>query len=831
VNGVDTFVSAEGLTQNFIAAPDPRFGFQAPFDRQYTLATPGGKSLSVTATRSATFADPQNLLSLVHFMETRSQNGRVTTVSFDSATNTFDTVTPLGRHFVEKVNNNGVVVEEQFASFAPINFSYDERGRFVSASSGNGPALRQSTLAYNPQGLPATFTDPLGRDTRASYDLAGRITEISQPGARSVRFGRDARGRVTDLTVPSGSVHRLQFGNNGLVANYTPPNVGNSSTSTIYIYDAQNRPTKIDRPGDIDATFVYDAKDRITERNDGLGTATLTYDATTGSLASIITDVGDRVAISYDGPFVTGLTWSGAIAGSFARTLDNDLRTATESVNGANPIAFTYDNDGRSSAAGALAISRDAASGLPATLTIGSVSEAFAFTSFGELAQDSAQVGGAAVFSLEFIYDKLGRVIQKTETISGITANLFAYAYDLGGRLAEVRKNGIITESYAYDANGNITLRNGIVATYDAQDRLLQRGGAAYVYSAAGDLRSKTEAGQTTQYIYDAMGGLHSVVLPGGATIDYVLDGAGRRTGRKVDGTLVQGFLYKDGVRPIAELDGSGAVVSRFVYAGEGTVPVYMIKGGATYRLFTDLNGSVRLVVDAATGAIVQRLDYDAFGRILNDTSPGFQPFGYGGGLYDPATGLVAFGLRDYDPEAGRWTVKDPLFFVGGDTNLYAYVGNDPVRFYDPNGTRGIGFQLDGPSGYAGLGGGVGGSSASTGGIFLNGPHGPFNFPYDSTFNGYDKDIYGAGVNLLGGQIIFTDAECPGEFADIERTKQIDLVIISVSIGYGGKNGRVSVGIGLGAGLGLGSADGISKTNVRVPSASQSEAAHGHYQK
>jgi RHS repeat-associated protein len=68
------------------------------------------------------------------------------------------------------------------------------------------------------------------------------------------------------------------------------------------------------------------------------------------------------------------------------------------------------------------------------------------------------------------------------------------------------------------------------------------------------------------------------------------------------------------------------------------------------------------------------------------DTNPGFQPFGFAGGLYDADTGLVRFGARDYDPEVGRWTAKDPLLFDGGDTNLYAYGVNDPVNNQDPRG-------------------------------------------------------------------------------------------------------------------------------------------------
>jgi RHS repeat-associated protein len=111
-----------------------------------------------------------------------------------------------------------------------------------------------------------------------------------------------------------------------------------------------------------------------------------------------------------------------------------------------------------------------------------------------------------------------------------------------------------------------------------------------------------------------------------------------------------------------------------------------LLKGGSAYRIITDHLGSVRVVVDAQTGAIAQEMSYDEFGRVLSDTNPGFQPFGFAGGLYDPDTRLVRFGARDYDAETGRWTSKDPMLFDGGDTNLYAYVGNDPINRVDPSG-------------------------------------------------------------------------------------------------------------------------------------------------
>jgi RHS repeat-associated protein len=187
------------------------------------------------------------------------------------------------------------------------------------------------------------------------------------------------------------------------------------------------------------------------------------------------------------------------------------------------------------------------------------------------------------------------------------------------------------------------------------------------------------------------------VQLPDGGQIEYAADGLGRRVAKYVDGTFVRGYVYKDGLEPIAEIGPAGNLRSVFVYGTRANVPDVMVRDDGTggrnvYRLISDHLGSVRLVVDVETGAIAQRIDYTVFGKVEIDTNPGFQPFGFAGGLYDHETGLVRFGARDYDPEVGRWTAKDPILFAGGDTNLYGYVLNDPVNSLDSNG-----FQLAGP--------------------------------------------------------------------------------------------------------------------------------------
>lgn len=148
-------------------------------------------------------------------------------------------------------------------------------------------------------------------------------------------------------------------------------------------------------------------------------------------------------------------------------------------------------------------------------------------------------------------------------------------------------------------------------------------------------------------------------------------------------------FLYRDDLKPIAELDASNSVISVFIYGSRYTTPDYMITGGATYRIISDHLGSPRTMVNIADQSVAQRMDFDEFGNVIQDTNPGFQPFGFAGGLHDYQTKLVRFGSRDYDAEAGRWISKDPIRFLGEGFNLYGYVLGDPVNFYDPAGLQG----------------------------------------------------------------------------------------------------------------------------------------------
>ena len=99
----------------------------------------------------------------------------------------------------------------------------------------------------------------------------------------------------------------------------------------------------------------------------------------------------------------------------------------------------------------------------------------------------------------------------------------------------------------------------------------------------------------------------------------------------------------------------------------------------------------------------------------------------------------MRFGYRDYDPEVGRWTAKDPIGFAGGDTDLYGYVLNNPVNFIDPAGK------------IAGLSGAVGGAiTGAIAGYFFGGLTGGERGAYAGIIAGA---LTGMVTGFIGGPV------------------------------------------------------------------------------
>ncbi|MBX3001211.1 MAG: hypothetical protein KF893_21995 [Caldilineaceae bacterium] len=706
-DGSERITYADGTVVTVEYGPDPRWGMLAPVAVKTTTVTPGGRTRTITRQRSVTLATLGDLLSLAKLTQTVSDNGAVSTFVYDGLSRILTSTTAAGRVSTATVDAKGRVTQREMAGIAPASFVYDNRGLLSALSTGSGAGGRTTNLTYNNVRYLTAVQDPLGRTTALSYDEIGRPLLQTLPDGRTVGFAYDANGNLSTLTPPNRPAHSFGYTEIDLPAHYTPPDVNPGSDRTQFSYNSDGRLAQTTRPDGQTISAGYDGVGRLNGVTIARGTVGYAYHPTSGQVAAVNAPDGVNLTYSYDGWLLTGKNWTGPVAGSVGYVYDNRFRLTSTSVNGGAAVAFQYADDSLLTQAGALALSRNAQNGLLTGSALGGVTDGWGYNSFAEPISYSASYNAAPLFSIQYQRDKLGRITRKSETIGGAT-NVYTYTYDLAGRLTSVGKNGLVAESYTYDANSNRLSASGtggvVAGVYDAQDRLTQYGTTTYGHSAAGERISKTSGGQTTQYNYDALGNLLGVTMPNGTTVAYLVDGQNQRIGKRVNGVLVQGFLYENNLRPAAELNGSGGVVSRFVYATRLNVPDYLVKEGVTYRILTDHLGSPRLVVNTASGAIAQRMDYDSFGNVLTDTNPGFQPFGFAGGLYDAQTKLVRFGARDYDPQTGRWSAKDPLLFMPGETNLYAYASNDPMNRIDPDGlwgtargvTVGLGFLTGG---------------------------------------------------------------------------------------------------------------------------------------
>ncbi|MGK4006806.1 RHS repeat-associated core domain-containing protein [Sorangium sp. So ce1036] len=681
----------DGRALTWTPGADPRFGMLSPFARLATITTPGGRTMSIERSRTADLANPADALSFSSLVDTTTVNGRSFVEIFSRAERTVTRTTPAGRQVTTTLDNRGRLVKIEVPGLLPVDLTYDAHGRLEATAQGG----RTSSRGYGLNGYLDRVVDPLLQATTFMTDAVGRALTETRPDLEQVTFGWDAAGNQTSITPPGRPSHQFSFSPVDLLASYAPPDLPGGPAATTWGYDVDRKLGGITKPGGAAISFGHDDAGRRTSATFPGGSITWSYELATGKLAGVSGPAGVSVTYGYDGHLLTDVRWSGAVAGAVYWTHDDNFRVSSESVNGAFVVSFMHDDDGLLTAAGDLVLSRDPQNGRLTGTTLGNVTETVSYNGFGELVRREAKIGGVTVLLVEYERDALGRILERTETIEGET-RVKGFEYDPAGRLVNVFLDGALAAHYDLDANGNRLSRTSAVeseaGTYDDQDRLLTYDTKTYAYQDSGELRSRTDTatGETTLFDYSPLGHLRGVALPSGAVIEYVLDGLGRRVGKKVGGTLVKGFLYEGALRPIAELDGTGAVVARFIYGERINVPDAMIRGGVTYRILTDAIGSVRLVIDAATGTVAQRMNYDEFGRIVLDTNPGFTPFGFAGGLYDPDTGLVRFGARDYDPEIGRWTAKDPLLFDGcrsqTDTKSLEFSGR-----VGPSGDRNLG--------------------------------------------------------------------------------------------------------------------------------------------
>ena len=305
----------------------------------------------------------------------------------------------------------------------------------------------------------------------------------------------------------------------------------------------------------------------------------------------------------------------------------------------------------------------------------------------------------------DYSYDLNGNLTQAVRT-SGTSL----YAYDVLDRLTQETSATVGNLGYSYDPNGNrlSLLDNGETKSYSyspSTNRLTQIGHKEVVLDAAGNTVSKDNG--KWRYEYTASGRLFKVYKEGKWVATYLYNAQGQRTQKTTKhGTTV--YHYDQQGHLIAETAKTGELQRAYVWLND--MPLAQIdrhgKGEEKSRkakpaketiayLHTDHLGTPRIATDA-NQQIVWRWESDAFGakkpEDLDDEHDDDHDITvnlrFPGQYFDKETKLYYNWNRYYDPKIGRYITSDPIGLAGG-LNTFTYVGNNPLRFIDPEGLEG----------------------------------------------------------------------------------------------------------------------------------------------
>jgi RHS repeat-associated protein len=152
-------------------------------------------------------------------------------------------------------------------------------------------------------------------------------------------------------------------------------------------------------------------------------------------------------------------------------------------------------------------------------------------------------------------------------------------------------------------------------------------------------------------------------------------------------------FLY-DYLNPVQELQ--GGATSANLLTGLRTDEYFARNDSSSNlsTLLTDLLGSTIGLVGSAQN-IGTSYSNDPFGGTTITGASDENSFQFTGREND-GTGLYFFRGRYYNPTLQRFIAQDPIGFWGGDPDLYAYVGEDPIDFTDPLGDGKVGKVVGG---------------------------------------------------------------------------------------------------------------------------------------
>jgi RHS repeat-associated protein len=680
---------------------DPRMGKNTPFVAELTYTSPDGKETKFKEERSVV-TDAQGVLA--SYTVKHTLNGDVSTIQYDRASHKFTETTAEGTKTETYLDEKDRVSKVAWpgTDLFPIEAFYDSTGRIERVQQGE----KFVDYTYNAQNLVEKETDAFGSVKKYEYDAAGRVTSIITPGNKVYSKGYDGLGNLTELTMPDGAKFEQQFNPLGQFEGFAPSgsglwyapehdSSGNLLKTTLrsgrvidHVLESGEgkRPVGIN-DADIHRTFTYMGQSE--------------YAQTIESIMQQDSSRQQKIEYGYSGESIDTMVLSGKANASFSYSYDDffNMTHIAMTIGGAvynTPIQ--YDNEDNLTRYGVFQFNRGGPLKAVDSIHDDKFDIQVDYDKYGKIESVTYMLKGSQVYKAAYTYDKRGFVTDIA--VNSAKGNeTIHYEYDLDGQLTGMTRiepgGNTVTETYGYDANKNrITSQTSgagqVVSSYGEHDVLERVGALDYSFDTDGFL---TQRGSDT-FIYGARGELLEATVTNN-TYKYTYDGLGRRVAKEDGAGRKYQYLYgnPDSLHLMtASVDPSGQPT---IYSyNEMGLLIALERDGQRYYVVTDAIGTPQLVLEG-NGTVVKELRYDSFGSLQSDSNPAFELLlGYAGGMEDRDTGLIRFGFRDYDPVSGRWTARDPILIESGQSNLYAYVNNNPIMFRDPCGQMCVGASV-----------------------------------------------------------------------------------------------------------------------------------------
>lgn len=658
--------------------------YDAATDRVASITDNRGKTWNYTSDAAGnrlTETDPLTRMTQATYdgagnpLTQTDRRGKTTTMVYNAIGNRTERHDPLGNVHTYEYDQLGRLTADNRPGGTRIEFVYDVRDRLVEL---HEPAGLVSRYAYDLSGRRTSFTDPMGRVASFIYDARGRLTTTNAPGGVTTVQTFDAGENLIDFMSPRGHHWHYDYDLRGKPVRQIDP-AGRVTTLT---YDAGGNLVRYATPDGAFRTTTYDAADRVDRVDFSDGTfVDYTYDASS-NVVTIANEITSQT-FTYDdlneiASFADSLTGE-----SITYTADENGRMKTAAGPGAGTTTYTYDDAGRlggiadfggqATSFGYDGLDRRTSMALPNGLVT-----AYTYDPTGPLSGVTTRDAANHVIATRtLVRNARGEVTSLADELGTHT-----FGYDTHGRLTSATHPTLPGESYTYDASGNRLTSSLGTHDYDESDRIVSAGTAVFEHDAAGRITKKTDASGITRFTYDAQGRLRRVDMPAGGYVAYRYDPYGKKIETDLNGVITR-YVY-DRQTLAAEYDGAGTLLRRFVHGPGVDEPLAVVEGSARTYLTADHIGSIVALTDA-TGAVVGRVAYGAFGQPSFSPVIASNPFGFTGRIFERSTGLYDLRARFYDPVLGRFLTPDPEGQAGG-VNLYAYGLNNPLNNTDPSG-------------------------------------------------------------------------------------------------------------------------------------------------